>query len=336
MLVPGSIPNIILSKSFKVFSLEGMKYWFKNTSYFALLFFFISAIYLSLKIDEFNLQFSQLKEYFSLNFCFYLVLVLFFQIVNWTLEAIKFKILLNKYNPISLIESIKAVYVGNFTALTTPERIGNFIGRILIIKKDKKLITILTMLGNSFQLLITVGMAIFSLTAILFSDTKIDYLHNNETFVLTGFYLLFFTVLFIILFNLKWVKWLYKIRILKNWTVKLKDLKSISNPLKCYVLGVSFFRYLIFIVQFYLLTTAFNMQLTPLDLAVYLGLLFGVVTFIPSLIPGNLGAKEAFSIVLLGGGLIAIKFSIICFIVWFINVAFSALMGAVILLAKGK
>ena len=57
------------------------------------------------------------------------------QFVNWLFEAIKFKILLSKDENISLAMALKAVYVGNFTAFFTPDRIGTFIGRMVVLKE---------------------------------------------------------------------------------------------------------------------------------------------------------------------------------------------------------
>ncbi len=262
--------------------------------------------------------------------------MLLLQIVNWTFEAMKLKFLLFKHNPISISDSLKAVYIGNFTALITPERVGNFLGRVLVIKENKKLTTILTIYGNSCQLFVTIIMGMFGFSAILLSDLKFEILQNFETAVLALFYFLFALVLFVALFNLKWLKIFNKINIFKNWTDNLKQLKYVSNSTKISVLGFSFLRYFTFTLQFYLLGVGFDLGLSFSQLIIYLCLLFGVITLLPSLLPGNLGTKEAFSIFLLGGGVMAIQFSIICFVVWFINVGLSALVGGVILLAKRK
>ena len=336
MLVPGSIPNIIFSKSFKEFSIKSLKLCYKNTFFISLIFFSVSILYLGLKFEEFQLQTGQLKVYFNLDLFFYLVIVLFLQFVNWTLEAIKLKLLLSKYNPISLINSLKAVYIGNFTALITPERIGNFLGRVLVIKENKKLTTILTIYGNSCQLLVTILMGMFGFSALLFSDLNLEILPNFETLILALFYFTLTTLLLMGLFNLKWLNFFNKISVFKNWFDKLQELRDLSTSTKIVVLGFSFLRYFTFTLQFYLLSIGFDLPLSFFQLIIYLCLLFGVITLLPSLLPGNLGTKEAFSIFLLGGGGLAIQFSVLCFVVWFVNVGLSALIGGVILLLNRR
>ena len=101
-------------------------------------------------------------------------------------------------------------------------------------------------------------------------------------------------------------------------------------------LGVSILRYLIFILQYYFLFIGFEIPITILATTIMVGLLFGFVTFIPSLAPGNLGTREAISIILLGGSIVGIQFSIISFIVWFINVAISSLIGGLIILKTSR
>ena len=92
------------------------------------------------------------------------------------------------------------------------------------------------------------------------------------------------------------------------------------------------FRYLVFIVQYYVLFIAFKIPIDLVDVAIFVGVIFGLVTFIPSIAPGNLGTREALSIFILGGSIIGIQLSSISFIVWIINVVVSALIGCFFLL----
>ena len=99
---------------------------------------------------------------------------------------------------------------------------------------------------------------------------------------------------------------------------------------------ISIFRYFVFIIQYYILFLAFKIPIELVDVAIFVGILFGLVTFIPSFTPGNLGTREALSIFILGGSVIGIQLSSISFIVWVINVAISALVGGLILLNKDR
>tara|TARA_A200000113_G_C8571605_1_gene259489 strand:- start:200 stop:475 length:276 start_codon:yes stop_codon:yes gene_type:complete len=89
-------------------------------------------------------------------------------------------------------------------------------------------------------------------------------------------------------------------------------------------------------MQYYILFLAFNIPVEFADVAIFVAVLFGLVTFIPSIAPGNLGTREAFSIFILGGSVIGIQLSSIAFIVWVFNVLISALIGGFFLLNKNR
>tara|TARA_B100000965_G_C19481422_1_gene708706 strand:- start:732 stop:1100 length:369 start_codon:yes stop_codon:yes gene_type:complete len=115
-----------------------------------------------------------------------------------------------------------------------------------------------------------------------------------------------------------------------------KYLKTIVFIKRFQILLISIFRYFVFIIQYYILFLAFKIPIELVDVAIFVGILFGLVTFIPSFAPGNLGTREALSIFILGGSVIGIKFSSISFIVWVVNVAISALLGGLFLLNKDR
>ena len=119
-----------------------------------------------------------------------------------------------------------------------------------------------------------------------------------------------------------------KITYLNSWFQSINKLVELTNRKKIQVICLSFLRYIIFVLQFYIMSIAFGLPLDFYTIFVVVGVMFGVVTLIPSIIPGNLVTKEAFLIILLGSGPMGIKFSIISFSIWTINVGFSALIGA--------
>ena len=98
---------------------------------------------------------------------------------KWTLEAIKFKVLLPDSKGVKFLDIIKSVYVGNLTALITPKRLGNFIGRNWFLKRKTNDITLSTVTGNIFQLLATLLMA--------FSSFFYLFLFKKEKFLSVSF-----------------------------------------------------------------------------------------------------------------------------------------------------
>ena len=325
---------MILSNSFKNSFLKIYKLFSKNTFFLSLLILIVAIIYIVINVKK-NINNLELFTIgFSSKLIPFLMLVFIFQFLNWILEAIKFKILLPSKERLPFFMILKAVYVGNLTALITPKRMGNFIGRSMILKKYTNKIVVSTISGNFIQLFTTLLMAFSSF--LYLSIFKIEYIYLLDSFI-TELIIIYGTVLIIfyfLIFNNQWYSIINKIIPLKYLNQQVNYLKSISSKKRFYVILMSISRYLVFIFQYYILFNGLMLSFDFLETTILISLLFGIVTFLPSLAPGNLGTREAISILLLGGTIVSIKFSIISFLVWFFNVAISGFIGGLILFYK--
>ena len=290
---------------------------------------FVFAIaYILTSIESQKNLISLIAKDFSTTIIPYFILIILLQFVNWTLEALKFYFLLADSKNLSFNQVLKSVYVGNLTAIVTPKRLGNFIGRNWILKDKAQQVTISTISGNFFQLFITIIMAFCSFLYLYFFKTQF-LLELKYYFLLLVFFYLF--LLFLIgytIFNNNWHPIVNKLKLVKYFNISTDHLNSISSFKRIKVLFFAMSRYWIFIFQYYLLIKGFNITVDFLDVIILVGLLFGTVTFLPSFAPGNLGTREALSIFILGGSALGIKFALVSFLVWSVNVAFSALIGA--------
>ena len=290
---------------------------------------FVFAIaYILTSIESHKNLISLTAKDFSTTIIPYFILIILLQFVNWTLEALKFYFLLPDSKNLFFNQVLKSVYVGNLTAIVTPKRLGNFIGRNWILKDKAQQVTISTISGNFFQLFITIIMAFCSFLYLYFFKTQF-LLELKYYFLLLVFFYSF--LLFLIgytMFNNNWHPIVNKLKLVKYLNISTDHLTSISSFKRIKVLFFAMSRYWIFIFQYYLLFKGFNIPVDFLDVIILVGLLFGTVTFLPSFAPGNLGTREALSIFILGGSALGIKFALVSFLVWSVNVAFSALIGA--------
>lgn len=292
----------------------------------------IIYIVINLKKNINNLELYTIG--FSSKLIPFLILVFIFQFSNWILEAIKFKILLPSKERLPFFMILKAVYVGNLTALITPKRMGNFIGRSMILKKYTNKIVVSTISGNFIQLFTTLLMAFSSFLYLSIFKIENIYLLDSfitELIILYGIVLIIFNFL---VFNNQWYSIINKIIPIEFLNQQVNYLRSISSKKRFYVILISILRYLVFIFQYYILFNGLMLSFDFLETTILISLLFGIVTFLPSLAPGNLGTREAISILLLGGTIVSIKFSIISFLVWFFNVAISGFIGGLVLFYK--
>ncbi|MBL0102437.1 MAG: flippase-like domain-containing protein [Bacteroidetes bacterium] len=90
----------------------------------------------------------------SLGWQLALIFVLMF--FNWLVEAWKWKLMMAKLEELSIFRSLEAVFSGLSISLFTPNRIGEYAGRVFHLEKaDKIQATIITVIENFSQLLVT-------------------------------------------------------------------------------------------------------------------------------------------------------------------------------------
>src|SRR4030095_12529578 len=104
---------------------------------------------------------------------FILVFVLMF--VNWSLEALKWKISVQNVQPISFFRSLKAIFSGVSFSVTTPNRTGEDLGRVLYMDDGNRLRVIsLTILGSISQLIVTILFGFLGLLILQFDIDKLN------------------------------------------------------------------------------------------------------------------------------------------------------------------
>jgi hypothetical protein len=308
----------------------------KNIIYLLKVVFGVAIIYLIYKSIYSEKNLENLKNItHKINSETYLLIGIVFllQFVNWTIEAIKFKYILKKEIEISLKDSVKSVYIGNATSLFTPDRIGNFIGRFLYFKKIKKtLITSSTLLGNFAQLITTFSFALLSSILIMNAKTSISLPLINHNIVLIFIVLLLSSFMYLF-FNPKYyLKLIYKIKWIRKYKESINYLQNFNKKESIIILLYSYLRYLIFILQFYLLLNAFGLTISILDTLIFSGLLYLFTTLIPSPFMGNLGTREYISIMLLSSYKYPEIVLLASLSIWIINIAIPSLIGSYFLL----
>ena len=110
-------------------------------------------------------------------------LVIIFVFVNWGMEARKWQLLMKAIQPISFITAFKSLLCGVTFSLNTPNRIGEYGGRILFVKEGNRIKAItLSIAGGMAQLIITMLMGCFGLTYLLFTMDASDTLMGISVF----------------------------------------------------------------------------------------------------------------------------------------------------------
>lgn len=253
---------------------------------------------------------------------YYLALAMALMLVNWGLESVKWKYLIENFEPIDFSTAIKAVFSGVTLSVITPNQIGDFAGRVIHLEVMNKFRgSLVTVIGHTAQVIVTLFFGLFSL--MYFTGILINQL-----------YLLPLSILLVILIVLGYLKlgWIYnKLKHLK-WIHKFEKYVNVFGEFNSrkllYILGISFVRYTVFLLQYLLLLHFFKVEI-PLDaaFACIIGT-FCVQSIVPSFLLLEIGLRGASALMFFSifspnhEGILLSAYSL-----WMVNMIIPALLG---------
>ena len=260
---------------------------------------------------------------------------------NLFIEAKKWQFLVSRAERVSILTSIKAVFTGLSVSVFTPNRVGEFFGRIFFLKKTEPIEGIfMTVIGSISQLLVTIVVGSISLAFFLPSYYSVK---DFPTELLMGaFYVGIFlanTIFLGLYLNISFITTLSK-RVLnprwKHWNHYLEIFSSYKTSELLKVFGLSLFRYIIFSTQFYLFLRAFDVPLPLSKGVVLIPVIYLVTTSIPTIALSELGVRGSVSVFLIGVFMtknfigvedIQLRVFAASTSIWLINIAIPAIIG---------
>lgn len=268
---------------------------------------------------------------------FWLVILLAF--VNWGIEARKWQVLLKPLQKIHFLRAYRSVLSGLALSLNTPNRMGEYGGRILYVKDGSRLKAIsLSIAGSISQLIITLVLGCGGLMYLLFFQPfRFDTLMGLSVYWIKV--LLFISsvvtmILVVFFFRLSWlIKLLEKIPRSTKFIEYFNVLEEFTAKLLLRLLSLSFFRYLVFVLQYILLLQVLHVEIFWFDCFWIISVLFLVLAIVPSFAIADLGIRGKFSTALLSMysmntiGILGTTFGI-----WFINLFVPAVAGSILIL----
>ena len=260
--------------------------------------------------------------------------------VNWGLESGKWKLLLSHLEEVSFIKAFKSVLSGVSITLFTPNRTGEFAGRVLFVNPGHRLTAIsLTILGNMAQLLITLMAGIVSYFVIRqMPEWSVKDPYGMRSLALEGLVLplsMAFTVLLALFyFRLRpVVSCVAGMRILQKIVKHLLVLESFSRKQLLRILLLSLIRYLVFILQYILILDVFGAGMAWSDAFWLISVFYFLMACIPTIGFSELPLKAAVSVELFSiFSSNALGIQAAAFAIWIINLALPALAGGVLIL----
>ncbi|HXR83565.1 MAG TPA: lysylphosphatidylglycerol synthase domain-containing protein [Hanamia sp.] len=266
-------------------------------------------------------------------------LVIFLALINWGLEARKWQVLVKPIQQMSFWRAYKSVLSGLALSLNTPNRMGEYGGRILYVKEGSRIQGIsLSIAGSISQLIITLILGCGGLLYILyFQKTPTGSLMGLSVFwiqVLLFISSLITVLLILFFFRLSWlIKIIEKIPASKKFIQYINVLEEFTAKLLLRLLSLSFFRYLVFVIQYILLLQVLQVQIFWVECFWIISILFLVLAIVPSFAIADLGIRGKFSTELFSIysvntlGILGTTFGI-----WFINLFIPAVAGSILIL----
>ena len=137
------------------------------------------------------------------------VVVLMF--ANWFLEVVKWRYLCRHIERISLWRATQSVFCGLTWAVFTPNRIGEYGGRVMFLQPRKRIFGVVAMgVGALAQLVLTSVAGSLSIAWFVNRIFDLSPVGSIAIWLLAVFYAGFFLILY---FNVRWINnWLQRIR----------------------------------------------------------------------------------------------------------------------------
>lgn len=250
-------------------------------------------------------------------------------LINWLLEALKWQYVTRNLVRISFGKAVECVFSGLTWAIFTPNRLGEYGGRVMFLPPRKRIHGVFAMAVGSFgQNVITNVLGTF---AILWFTAR--YLHFNS-WIYLGFVLLgiaYIALFLVCYFNIKWlVSLLNSIRFLRKYhrffdvIGKYKFDELFRIILFC---GARFFT---FSCQYYILIRLFIPQIPGFEILMMTFIVFFIQSALPSLDLLDVAVRSAtaatvFSYATNQQIAVITVFSA----VWLINLIIPAILGSV-------
>jgi hypothetical protein len=265
----------------------------------------------------------------------YLITAILLIGANWGIEAAKWRLSIKSIHPLSFAACFKAVLSGVSFSVTMPNRVGEYLGRMMYLPEGSRLRTIsATLVGSFAQLLITLMAGLAGLLSLRrhlmqpFPKLAAWYqvLLYGLVIVIFVLLLLYFNVESVAGMTRKWIRF-------EKYLYLVEALGHFNTALLARILGLSALRYLIFLIQYLLVFSLFGVEEPPSIVFAVMSVIFLAMAVIPSISLIEVGLRGEISIALMGvftNNLLGVGLTSVT--VWFINLIVPAMIGSILLL----
>lgn len=258
-------------------------------------------------------------------------MVLLLAPVNWMLEAVKWKMLLQKIEPVPFRKAFASTLSGIAFSLVTPNKIGDFAGRILYLDNKNKLrAAIATLISNLSQTIVTY---LFGIAGLIYFN--VVYPGNWQLLALIAALLSAGLLLFLYLRIDLIAGWAENRPWLRKVIISIRILKRYSKMELLQLLVISCLRFCVYNLQFLVLANVLGAGIPWAPGFLVSGLMFWMITVIPSIFLADLGVRGYVAGLLFTDTAMATNSMAILagsYMIWLLNLVIPAIIGSLLLL----
>ena len=279
-----------------------------------------------------------------------LAIVIMLMFLNWGIEARKWQVLVRFIERISFLKAFKAVFSGQALAVNTPNRVGEYVGRVVHLQEGNRLKGIaLTIVGSLSQTIITLSAGLLGLYLMkntvtgaitdILTKTEVIRLFPNVSPI--AYEIIFYGVLagvvlmLLVYFELSYLtRLIEKLPFVKKYSYLIEKLEDLHWKTLTRILSLSLTRYVVFMVQFVLLLHVFEVDISLLQAAGLVSVFFLVLAVVPTVSTVELSLRALAAVELFGILAADKKIEIIATAagIWVINLIIPALAGSIFIL----
>jgi hypothetical protein len=268
-----------------------------------------------------------------------LLLMLTMMAVNWGAETAKWRLLITRIERVSFFRAYKAVLTGASVSLFTPNRTGEFLGRVFILEKANHIEGILvTIVGSFAQVVITLCLGLFAFLA--YAGLYISVSPGFQAYLVASLVIAVPSLVFLLLllyYRIGLVSQLIRRLLPSRWerfSAYLEVVSRLNSRELTAALLLSLFRYVVFGTQFFLLIRFFGVALPAGQAMILIPVIYLIMTVLPTVALTDLGIRGSVSVYIFSKylGAAAIPEAGLAIVaassaLWLINLIIPALLG---------
>ena len=268
----------------------------------------------------------------SKNVGLVLTTIFLLMFLNWFLEALKWKFLVQRVEKISTWKAVESVFCGLTWAIFTPNRIGEYGGRVFFLSPRRRIMGVVAMGVGAFAQMVVTNV-LGSLAILWFIGRFVElnillyYSLSFLVFIFCGFFLLFY-------FNIRWLDGLLSrisfIKPFKRFFGILARYRK-RDLLRVFMYSIS--RFAVFSTQYYIIIHLLIPEIQLFEMLMMIFILFFVQSALPSLDLLDVGVRSmtaTYFFAFITSQEVAIMAATAC--IWLINLIIPAILGSVFVL----